>query len=263
MTESNLPSFDNPPVVEVAMGLQFNQLANVTTAHWGLFWNVVQAEYPQCSDNAPLFPQIEDFNVPGAVANVGIALFPLPPQRRVFLTDNDREWLLQLQPDRFLHNWRLPGEAGRYPRYEAVAKRFFRQWENFNRFLADRSLGPAVVSQAEMTYLNRIVPENKDFKIGDIFPDLRWQDRGRFLAQPETTTLERTFCSADRRQRLRVSIRPGYEPDKGRLVFCEITVRGGTQDDLPGWFDTAHAWIVNAFADLTSEAWHQIWGRTV
>lgn len=34
----DLPNFDNPPVIETILGVQFAQIPNLTSAHFGWYW---------------------------------------------------------------------------------------------------------------------------------------------------------------------------------------------------------------------------------
>lgn len=43
---ADLPDYDNPPVNEVVIGIQFDQLA-ITGAHIGLFWEELRDEFPK------------------------------------------------------------------------------------------------------------------------------------------------------------------------------------------------------------------------
>ena len=38
MQNSGLPTFDNPPVIETVIGVQFDQIPNLTSAHFGWYW---------------------------------------------------------------------------------------------------------------------------------------------------------------------------------------------------------------------------------
>jgi len=250
-------------VVEVVMGVQFRPL-ELSSPYFGLFWETVRSTYAECSENPPIHPQIEDFARPGALQDLKLQLAQVPPLPRVFLVELGGNWLIQLQRDRFFHNWRSLSGEDEYPRYPAVRKRFFAQWANFRRFVSEHEgLGAIKVNQLEMTYLNHIAPWTDDSDLGEVFPDFQWRKGDRLLCKPEACNISCAFTSTDKRTRLRAAIRPGLHKEKGKIFLFELTVRGAPEeDDLEAWFDQGRAWIVTAFADLTSEKWHQTWGRT-
>lgn len=257
---SHLPSFGNPPVVEVVMGVQFQPLTQLQSPHFGLFWQTVRPEYSSCKDNPPIAPQLEDLDRPGAIKDSRLKLSQVPPLPRAFFEDDSDQWLIQLQRDRFLHNWRCgPKEVG-YPRYPAVREKFLSQWSNFQQFVADNELGDIDVTQLEITYLNHVAPWTGESKLGDLFPDFRWRETDRLLARPEAYNISCAFTSSDSPSRLRATVRPGIHQQRGNILLFELTVRGvAEKGGIMSWFDDGREWIVKAFADLTSDKWHKEW----
>jgi hypothetical protein len=51
------PDFTNPPVTEVVCGLQFAPIQGWLTTHYGLFWNLIKAEYSS-SEDQPHYPAL-------------------------------------------------------------------------------------------------------------------------------------------------------------------------------------------------------------
>ena len=263
MMSNDLPSFDKPPVVEVVMGVQFEPLETMLAPHFGLFWECVRDEYPICRDAPPIVPQIEELGQPGALKRANLQIVSRPPLPRIFFEHSNGEWLIQLQPDRFLHNWRAASATGIYPRYRAVRSQFSSQWSRFQSFIADSDLGDLKINQLEMTYMNHIGPLPDDLHFGDVFPDLQWRSSERNLKQPESLNVAYSFASDDNVNRLRANIKPASHSDKGKILVFDLTVRGTPDgDDFENWFDKSRDWIVTAFADLTSDRWHKIWERT-
>ena len=259
MTDT-LPSFEKPPVNEVVMGVQFDSLEGLLAPHLGKFWALVQSDYPSCSENPPIIPQIEDFGSQGAVRQGQISFELRPDLPRVFFEDLSGQWLIQIQRDRFLHNWRVARNGAEYPRYPEVSTRFFKQWERFRGFVTESNLGTIRINQLEITYLNRIPLASS--KLSDAFPDFHWRDQKRFLSRPEAMNVSCSFKSEGTPKRLRATIKPAIQQDQHELLF-ELTVRGSLHaQELPiDWFAEGRAWIVKAFADLTSPEWHTKWKR--
>ncbi|MFQ5734475.1 MAG: hypothetical protein ACE5KM_21275, partial [Planctomycetaceae bacterium] len=61
---------------------------------------------------------------PGALRS-RLEISQIPDLPRVFFEDESGNWLIQIQRDRFLHNWRVSTDESEYPRYPEVSRRFF------------------------------------------------------------------------------------------------------------------------------------------
>src|SRR5690606_23663769 len=134
-----------------------------------------------------------------------VSIGTTPDLPRVFLVDETGQWLIQIQRDRFLHNWRVSRDGERYPRFPAVRQRFFDQWSRFEEFVAKNSLGAIEINQLEITYLNQIPLVSA--KLFDAFPDLQWRSDHK-LAHPESMEASYTFRQPDVPKRLRATIKP-------------------------------------------------------
>ncbi|MGD0539783.1 MAG: TIGR04255 family protein, partial [Verrucomicrobiota bacterium] len=78
----HLPDFDNPPVVETVLSVQFEPLSSIQTAHLGLLWDEYRGTFPKSEDRPPLDPVVEQFPE-SPVARVGLKFqalenFPAP-----------------------------------------------------------------------------------------------------------------------------------------------------------------------------------------
>ena len=62
-TTDPLPDYNDPPVVETVLGVQFDRLPGFKNAHLGAFWKTLNAaEWPVVQDAPPLAPQFERFD---------------------------------------------------------------------------------------------------------------------------------------------------------------------------------------------------------
>ncbi|HEY1342948.1 MAG TPA: hypothetical protein VGF59_35845, partial [Bryobacteraceae bacterium] len=58
-----LPDFENPPVLEVAMSLQFKPLDLLRTPHFGLLWATLRRHgFTRIEDHGELEPVQEEFH---------------------------------------------------------------------------------------------------------------------------------------------------------------------------------------------------------
>ncbi len=269
-TEQPLPEFDNPPVNEVVCGVLFRSVDNLLAPHLGLLWDRFKAEYPSCQEAPPIIPIIEGFGE-GAARNKP-EFAEIPPLPRVWFVHANGNGIIQVQRDRFLHNWRKLNAENTYPRYGHVFGRFLKHLGTLQEFVAEHKLGAVEPLQYEMTYVNHIYKDegwaaNSD--VGKIFADFGWRaEQERFLPPPEGINWRTTFVLPRKMGRLHASIQNGESREDNRPLFVfELTVRGmATEKSLPamqGWFDMAHEWIVRGFADLTNErTQNDVWRRT-
>ena len=273
VASTGLPRYDNPPVNEVVCGVQFKPLTNFLIAHYGELWRRFKPEYNQCEETAPLAPMTERF---GQLPPTNVQPPPEPFLPRIWFVHKDGSGVVQVQRDRFLHNWRKA--EGEYPHYERVIKLFKDRYETFLTFLNDNDIGTAEPLQYEMTYINHL-PQSEGWatlnEFSKVFPDFPWSTddpwkpgRKRFLPNPDGRNLRLNFTFPDESGRLHVTIRNAVHlTDNRPVLLLELTVRGiGAQksvETMEGWFDVAHDWIVRGFADLCGkEMQDNVWRRT-
>ena len=118
MTKSTIPSYGNPPVIEVAWSVQFATLPWLTAAHTGLFWSKIRDAYPACEEQPPI-ERAEEPEVllqPRRIVPQMQMLLKPPPCRQWFIAAAGND-LVQLQADRFCVNWRKVNPGDKYPRY--------------------------------------------------------------------------------------------------------------------------------------------------
>jgi len=149
---SPLPDFANPPVIEVALSVQFNSLTELQAPQLGLLWHEFRPCFPRAEQQPPLDSVTEKFGVrgPGKVSVTFGMGIPVP--RCWFLNEAGTE-LIQVQQDRFAHNWRKVGEEDSYPRYEYIRETFKTVLETFHQFLARERFGELIPNQCEVTYV--------------------------------------------------------------------------------------------------------------
>ena len=104
-----LPEFHNPPVIEVVCGVLFNELDGITAPHLGKLWDKLQPDYTKVREVAPLAPAIEFFeDTPPPT----LRFTDIPPLARTWLMTPTENRLVQVQRDRFLHNWKKVRSGG-------------------------------------------------------------------------------------------------------------------------------------------------------
>ena len=166
----DLPNFEGPPVVEVALGVQFEPLAKLDGPWIARFWlEHVRDRFPEWIEAPALPPVIEWFGIPGQPRGVMFRLGQGAVANRAVFHDASQTGLLQLQQDRFVRNWRKVGDGHAYPRYESIRDSFALEVSQLRRFLTENQIGELVPNQCEVTYVNHIPVEDVN-KLGQIPP---------------------------------------------------------------------------------------------
>ena len=262
---ADLPDYDDPPVNEVVIGIQFDQTA-ITGAHIGLFWEELRHEFPKASEQPPLEPKIESFQPRRFSAP--ILEFGSWRGSRHWLTSEDDVQLIQIQSDRLLYNWRRGPHNAIYPHFEAIQEKFWNIAEKWSHFLT--RIGQALkLTQWEVSYINHILTPDGQPTLADVLSFWGGEldhamggaaEAGRMEAQRILTENNSPWA------RMYVNITTGIRFDQIPLVAFELTVRGPAEGE-DAWditherlFKGRHQ-IVTAFDALTTGKMHAIWGR--
>jgi uncharacterized protein (TIGR04255 family) len=273
---SLLPDFERPPVVEVAVSLQFKPLDLLRSPHLGLLWERFRAEgLPLTEDHGELDPAFEEFESKGT-PRIGVRLQTFddaPPLPRVWFLNEGKSELVQVQRDRLIVNWRQGARAEPYPRYSSIISRFASTLELFTAFAASEKLGTVSPTQCEVTYINHI-------PAGEVWSShadadhvvTNWANKysDSYLPRPEDVSFMARFLMADEKGvplgRLHAVLQSAYRAvDKHPIFVLNLTARGAPRSsdraDVFHLFDQQHEWIVRGFASLTTTEMHKIWRR--
>jgi uncharacterized protein (TIGR04255 family) len=254
-------------VIEVVCGVQFEELASFSTIHYSKFWSRVAGDYPRTEDREPLAEVMD--SPQGVEARDQVFTLNLPPLRRVFFVSDSENYVLQMQPSRFLTNWRRRHAEDEYPRFTAAYGRFLRGWREFLDFSSAEKLGAPKVNQYELTYINHMTEAEMPFPEGiqEYVGWFTWRSAQtlKFLPSPRGVDLGLRFRLGDGKGTLHVTVKHGHRlDDKKGVMVMDLTARGaGKSDgsDMDSWFKLAHEWIVIGFTDLTTGDAHRRWER--
>ncbi len=264
------PKYENPPVVETVISVQFPELLGFRNAHFGTYWSTIADKFPTPTDQARL-PQVsENFPKRYASQRPEFRVGSGTPERVWFSSASETE-LIQVQPDRFLLNWRL-GEDNTYPSFEANVERFRSEFEAFQTFCERSGLETPAPQLCEVTYVNHIFPEKGESASGlfaTVFAGVEWDLSDTFLPIPEAVTFNRVFVIPENAGRLYAEASIAVlqdKPDQGDFVALRLTGRVLHKDegpqDVAGSLRLAHDWVVCGFACLTERRIQdERWGR--
>ncbi len=259
--DASLPKFENPPVVETAMALEFPIQESLDIFKLSRLQAEWEDRYPDVQEvpGAPPTPQWSD----GAMEiQFGIGGGP----RRLWATQPDTGLLVQTQNDRLILNWRKAFSRAGYPGYSALRSEYARLWSELEGFLDRSSASPVRPHLAEFTYVN-VVPMAETEKVADVVTllsseptEMPGEDRfARFQFIREVA------ASSDHPFPAQVHISGEPQPtDGGRSLVFTVTARvvleAGSSAPIEG-IDAAHALASHTFDRIIPGSKHVAWGR--
>lgn len=270
------PEFRQPPVIETVLGVQFEPLARLNIAHFGLYWDTIRRAYRFVEQRSALEPRIEAFdtNQPEVGLQWKVSGRPELP-RAWFISDESPsgQQLIQIQRDRFVQNWRRKSiDDQAYPRFSVNRKQFHSDFESFIEFVKREELGELAPKQCEVTYVNHIHPRESETiaeLISRCFGSFMPAPGQEFLPRiPESVRTAFSYRLPNDSGRLHVSIGPAVSvKERRQLVDFRLTARGApesaTIEAVMNWMNLGHHWVVCAFKCLTAPGMHKEWELVV
>lgn len=259
------PSFKNPPVEEVVVGVRFTPIPALNTAQMGRLWaSKWQPEYPLSEEHPPL-PPIGPADVSDPEAS------GRPSGLRLWFLNQDRSSLIQVQQDRLIHNWRKVA-GNPYPRYHRTVRRTFEtEFGRVRQFLIDEDLGRINAVECEVTYVNHLTGPELETHAGlhNFIAPWSGKHSDDFLPAPNDIALQIRYSIPEepdgKRGVLTISVLPMF-PSSGektpiyRLSITAHTVplKGELETVLQA-LDQGHKWVVNGFVSVTTTSMHDVW----
>jgi uncharacterized protein (TIGR04255 family) len=265
-----LPEFDAPPINEVVLGIQFEDLPGYTLVRAGEVYSLFAREYPAVQEAAPLQPNFETFGALQPGPQMGFGLRDRPEQPRFWFLTPDGHELVQFQRDRFLHNWRqVDGRPpANYPSFESVFAKFATEAGRFQEYVrGSYPLQELKINQVEVTYFNRIYSEDPKRlpPVSEFFRFLHLSD----TAEGFDGVLRQVIEDKDGNPigRLYTEVRSAIDMSRGGLpnIAFNLTFRGPpAAPDLRAALESirvGHEVAVRSFSHVTTETAHQAWRR--
>jgi uncharacterized protein (TIGR04255 family) len=268
MTDFISDTFENAPLVEVALSVQFQPLQMFTSAHAGEFWQLIKPDFSVSQEQPPLAPIGEFFSQPRGAPNFPPFTIQMGTMGiRNWFSTSDGTYLLQLQRDRLALNWRKTSTGSVYPRYPAIRKKFVELFELFAGFVERSGLGKCEINIHEATYINQWL-FNADQKIADGLGS--WLH----LAPKNVASLEMESANINTQYivhgeniqpigRLYVNVTPIFavNGEKGinLELICRIIPLDLGNDFLFHPMDLARQNIVTIFKQITSDSAQKVW----
>ena len=261
---ANLPDFERPPLEEVVIDLQFEQVPGYTIAHALDIRAMFRQGFPNIQTQPLLPPNFETFGGTRLQSGPSIQLAIASSDPRLWLVSADENHLLQLQNDRFIANWRKGANEAVYPRFESIIAAFEQNFVKLNDYFAAQLGGPLKVKQAEVAYHNLV--EVDDFA-----------QTGKWFSFWATGALKVEAVAAKFSEvlvddaggpwaRLHHELQSVHSTDgEQKALRLALTVRGKPQQqDLSSAVEfvaRGRAAIVTRFSEITTSEAHKKWGR--
>ncbi len=262
------PDFENPPVIETVLSVQFQPLSQMRAAHFGLFWNQIRDRYPTTEERPALDPVVERFPEPvKRRLGVHLPILETPPLPRVWFIHRSQNELLQVQTDRFIRNWRKTSGGDAYPHYETVKQWFDQDFLEFQDFASREKLGAIEVNQCEVTYVNHIVAGDGWTAHEDLDKVLTlWQQpRTPLPGKAEDATFHARFpiktTDGHPVGRLHLDVQSAIRNADGKPMFVLNLTARGMLGKSTEFLDLGREWIVRSFAEITTAEMHHLWRR--
>lgn len=267
MNQSDLPEFLQPPLIETAIGVQFEPIAQLPL----FFGNFIdqRADVVRVETKPPLEPVIERVGGKGADSKRAIEVLDHPPHPRYWLFGNDSSELLQLQHDRIVWNWRKDDLGAEYPRFEKIFRAFSDRYTAFTEYARKHSLPEFKINQCEITYVNRIVAAEGIFEthadsrnVFSCWSALDMEGLPEFESDQFTARHLLTNSDGSFMGRLHVVVEPAYVKAVPAFAF-KLIARGrpatSAISSLSHFFEIGHSAIVKAFKAYTTPLMHKHW----
>jgi len=263
--------FRFPPVVEVALSVQFAPLSDMTAGHLGLLWSRFRDRFPICSEHPALEPLSSDFDSP-TTTGPKIRFIRNPASDvRLWFVDKSRSDLVQVQRDRFARNWRKTKDGQAYPHYKHVRDSFSHDIDVFASYVREEGLPKLEPNQCEMTYVDHIEPMGVWEHHGQLDRvTTLWKkvDADVLNCHPEYAKMNCAYLLHDANGvangRLQVSFEPAYRDSDQMPIFIMKSVLRGQPEEasVPAcidFFDQGRELIRRAFISLTTPQMQEAW----
>jgi uncharacterized protein (TIGR04255 family) len=270
MSRPKLPDFELPPVIEVALSMQFDALLDLRAIHLGDLWDIFgRSDFPSTEEQPPLPPQFEKAGSSRGLLPPQIQILNVPPLPRYFFISGSGSEIIQIQQDRFVYNWRKREGSDVYPRFEAVEAKFEEYATRLLGYISRKNLGNVRVTQAELTYVNQIQTSGVPGELENVVSVFSGNYTDNFLHDPEEVQLSLRFPMLRNGEfcgRLYVDVRPAASLETAAVLNMVLLARGKPDGNdikaVRGFFSIAREYIVSGFASITSRQMHLAWGRT-
>lgn len=272
-----IPSYKKPPLNEVLLGVQYDSLDAFNLTTYGLLWERFKEHFPEVQHHMPLEATFEKFGGRkqsfSELSRIKLEPMTSAPLLRAWFVSKDGRELIQLQPDRFIRNWRRLELDDAYPRYEQrLRSEFLNDLKKVAHFYQENNLGILKPNQCEVSYVNHIDADKAHYLLNDVF--MGWSEQYDLseIADIESININIKHIIKDSDGefigRLYVKIQPAFKIQNDKPIFLiELTIKGRPLGEgiegVMNFMDMGREKIVRAFTKMTTKEMHELWDREV
>lgn len=265
--QGGLPEYDRPPVVEVALAVEFKHSIDIRSLDLGLLASAWSDLLPRAEER-PLQSQTgythDDELLDTLFGIEETASYP----PRLWMQNGAGDQVVQIQHDRLVVNW-LKGE-GRYPRYVSIRDRLCDSWERLGGVCNELGLDEPIPYLCEAQYINQLGSDQGWSSPEDtarLITLWRGLEDGGYLPRDHLSSFTFHCHFPDQRDgSLTIDGFCSGDPEGEMKMTMNLTAHGrALSEDFESalqFMDCAHRWIVEGFTAVTTEYAHDIWGRT-
>lgn len=255
--------FENPPLEEVVCGVQFTGV-KWSEIHFGLLFTELEGRY----DKTQRRPYLSLRDARSQQDDPPVRFVAEPVPTLLWYESEESPFLLQVQEDIFLLNWRRKSGAFKYPHFrtrtsgaEGVWDRFLREWNTFRNFCAKQEIGTPEVLMCHLAYIDHLVNGDAWDTPNDLVRLIRPLEGLKGLGSMSAFNMTIRYELGG--LPVRVEINPAVRMDDKKKLFIVnfiITEKLSAGSGLDDWFDRAHGVLVQAFLNQTTNQAHDEWG---
>lgn len=262
----NTPTYKNPPVVEFILGVQFSDLSQWNSGFTGKFWDELGDDWPRISDAPPIQNAFESFESPIWRQHQKLQ-FSLEQEAkfRSIIKHTSGARLIQIQPTRFLLNWRKT--ENQKPSFKSLIEEFETNFQSFRDFVGANKLGDILPNQWELIYIDSFSKGkywNSLDDFTDFLPGLYGKESSAVSEglQIENRSADLVYEIKPRQGRVHVNSRIGKWGTSDEAVIVTTTARGPIhEDNLRHGLDLGHKYAIEVFHKITSHSIKEIWEK--
>lgn len=259
------PHYNEPPLIETVLAVQFAPLRGLSTAHIGLFWDRLGSAWTRVEE-VEARGQIVQV-VPRSDGWLGDAVFFPGRMNRLRILQEPGDRMLQIENGWFAYNWRRPRQDAPYPRFATLLPEFLDLFSKWQGFLSEQQIGAVAPNLWEVSYVNAIEKGsvwNSSEDWAKVLPELLKVPKLGPLGAPMTGQLRWRFPLLSDSGFLEISlnhiVNAGHDREALQIVQLARGVLSSL-DQVQAGLETGHDAIVRAFEVMASDEAQQHWGK--
>ncbi|MEM7242998.1 MAG: TIGR04255 family protein [Pseudomonadota bacterium] len=259
-----LPSFENPPINEVVMAIQFTPVEGFNVLHYNDVYSLFEKDFKHHQQKPRLQPTFETFGG-NSSDPISIELTSGMELPRMWFVSKKGEKLIQFQDDKFIFNWRKRSMKPTYPRYENLLVEFQNLLEKLSNYFKSNFKSEIEITQIELSYLN-IIPLRNLTEIDKWIklPKIDLED-----VESLNVSMARVLQDASGASfaRFSTSVATATNRNSGdRAIQLGLSVKGRPSEEMDqllpiDFFNLAREKIVTTFNDITTSKAHKAWSK--